>query len=246
MPVDVYNKILTRVERRLNTSPRLVILNALLFTIFSTIFGFQSVLTGTHAVNGTIDGVVYWAIFFWSVIVCGHASFAYLNSGAWRRAREKHVQEEILDAEDIFDLDTDDMIQLHLEISEDIQQRSQVFKRLLLSTLGYAAMWPGALMVMLILRWSPDFTNLFHAVLLFSLTGTLLLGFTLPVRQLFKRSQKQVKSLSSIYGYKRKRKRVQAANSRNSSELLGKIGDDGEFVVNDTVADQKLRSKANL
>ncbi len=245
MDADIYNKILIRVERRLNTSPRFVILNALLLTIFSTVFGFYSVLTRVSYDNGTgaIDGTVYWAIFLWSIVVLGHASFAYLKSGAWQNSREKYIQEEILDLDDIFDLDEDDMIRLHLEVSAEIQQRSNIFKRLLLTSIGYAAMWPGMLIVMLFLRFSPDFGNLFHTGLLFSLVGTLLFGLTLPVRQILNRTQNQVESLNWVYSSKRKRKHGQVEIVDENS---GMIGDDGELLLDEILTEQKLQSRRNL
>ena len=74
MSASFYINVREQVEQHLNKSPRLAILHGLLFTAFSVPVGLWSVLT-----HPTIDGVVYWTIFLWSIVLFGHMIVAYLT-----------------------------------------------------------------------------------------------------------------------------------------------------------------------
>jgi hypothetical protein len=233
MTDDLYRKVRNRVERRLSKSPRLVTIHALLFTFFSVPVGLWSLRT--HS-GGSIHGVVYWTIFFWSIGLLIHASYLFLHSGAWRGAREKYIQEEVLDAGESYDLEGDELIDLHVHLADDIQMRSQVFSRLLLNALGNLVLWPGVLVTMMVvygLEIIPpvNFSSAFNSVLTLALLGTLILGIALPVRELSKKKSKNHDDLRAIYGYKRKR---HERHHLDDTEERVKIGDDGEFVELET------------
>jgi hypothetical protein len=226
-------KIRARVERRLS-KPRWVILNALLFTLFTVIIGTFSALTHPY---GAMNGVVYFVIFFWTLVLLAHAGLTYWNSGARHGRREKLVQEEVLDAGETYDLSEEEMIDLHQRVSEDLRARSTTFNRLLLNAAGNVAAWPGMMLILLAIQQTinvsyglseiSDYGAVVRVGMLLSLAGTFALGFLLPVRQLLgSRQSDHMNDLRAIYGGRERKTKREAAESR----LVG-IDDEGELIV---------------
>lgn len=206
-----YHKIRSRIERRFSKRPTLAILHALLFTVISVPLGLWGVISHPYS----IDGVIYWTIFLWSILLFLHVGYVYLHSGAWSRRRERHIQEEVLDVGELYDFDEAEMLDLHLRLREDLQQQSNVFHRLMLNATGNLALWPGMLVGMLAFQWITRFISFdsglfsigFRGLLLLVLLGTFLLGFLIPVRQLWQiRGDTDEVNLRALYAYKRKRK----------------------------------------
>lgn len=223
MTGDLYQKALTRIKRRLSYAKRPMIIHALLFTLFTFIVGGYSKLT--HP-GGAIDGVVYWIIVGWSLLLFAHVAFAYLHSGAWGSRREKFIAEEVLDFGDILSLPPDEMIDLHMRLSTDVRLDAQPFYRLMVNAVGNVLLWPAMLILMTIIRWtifpttdaSMELSNLFGNSLVLSIVGTLILSFILPVQHLIARPQRSAyDTLSAIYGYKRKREQFEGTDKKTNS-----------------------------
>jgi hypothetical protein len=230
MPDDLYAKILKHINYRLIHSSRSVTVLTLLFTLFTTIAGFLSIQTNP---NGIMNGVIYWTIFIWSLVLFGSLSFMYSRSGARKQLRERYIQEEVLDFGDPYQLNQDEMIDLHLQLSHDIELQSRPFGRLLMIAAGNLLLWPGMLVFMLVIQHSTlNFTEIFRDGLIFSLIGSLLLGFAIPLRQIFAKqidadvTQDVYNDLRGIYGYKRKRDSL-----KNDVTAPRTVGDDGELVL---------------
>jgi hypothetical protein len=232
-----YIKLRTRVESRLSKSPTLITIHALLFTVIGFLLGLWGLVS--HPLS--IDGVAYWIIFIWSIILFGHTAYSYLNSGAWERKREARIQDEVLDAGETYDLDQDEMLTFHLQLSEDIQKRSQNFNPLFLNGLGNLALWPGLSILMFILfKTNMIQAASFRATLFLSVFGTLLLGFLLPVRRLWQRQPADSeRHLRAVYGYGRKRKGMALDNRK--SWLEEHEDEDETAALND--ADSRLKGK---
>lgn len=204
----LYEKVSKRVERRLSKSPRLAIINAFLFTLFTAPVGLWSKFT--HA-SGTIDGVVYWVIVLWSIGLFAHIASLYIRSGARRNPREKIIQEEVLDAGESYQLEPDEMIDLHLRLSTDIEIQSKSIKQLMTIGISNLLLWPGTLILATLLYnvaqiiTEDRFGGFFNALLILSLIGSFVLGLMLPLRELRGKQSDHTHDLYAIYGYKRKR-----------------------------------------
>ncbi len=231
-----YLKLRARVERHLSKSPKSAIIHALLFTIVTVPLGLWGVFS--HPVS--VNGVIYWVIVLWSIVLFIHTRSLYLNSGASRGKREKYIEEEVLDAGETYDLDSDEMLALHLQLSDDIQKRSQNFKSPVLNALGNLILWPGMLVILLGLLAAGiiteyNFSSIFRPALVAAILGTFLLGFLLPVRQLWQ-NQMSTEDLRTTYSAKRKRKDL---SELERAERLMEVGDDGEIILTDD--DAKLK-----
>jgi hypothetical protein len=207
MPDHLYTKVRYRIERHLSGSPRRAIQHSLLFSLFTVSFGLLSLLT---YLRGAANSFVYLGILFWSVLLFAHWGYLYWRSGAWKPRRERLIQEEILDAGDTYELSEDEMISLHLELSDEIASRSEVFERGLFNAAGNVFLWPGMLFVMVFFQqariWMLQQSNDPYQIVLFvGMIGTLLLSFTLPVRALRSGGQSAYRDLRDVYGSKRKR-----------------------------------------
>lgn len=244
---DIRDKVQQRVERHLARSPLFATLNALLFTLFTATFGFFSALT--HP-GGAIDGVIYWTIFFWSILVAIHSIIAFQQSGAWHRRRTRLIQDEVTDAGDTYQLTTDEMIELHLQTEEDIRKDASPFHMVLLNGVGNFALWPGGLVAMLIVQrfsnqFGSGFTPLdFRTGLMVMLIGTLALGFLLPLRELLlllpgselqRHQHDKTATLRALYGYKRKR------HLSESEERLSDAAAEGDLIEPDDLVDLKRK-----
>lgn len=202
---DLYFILRDRIEGRL-TRPRLLTLHALLFTLFAVVAGFT---TSSLSGNGMMNGLVYWIIFFWTVILGAHTLYTFLRSGAWSGTRETAIPNEVLDAGSQNDLSQEEMIALHRQLSDDIRQRSGVFYRLAAISAGNLLLWPGILVALLISqRVFGDSEGLFSTfnigAMWFSLLGSLVLGLLLPFRVLISPAPRP--ALHTIYSRKRKRR----------------------------------------
>jgi hypothetical protein len=220
-----------RIERRLEKS-RTLIPHMALFTLYSVIFGTVSI---TMRPMGNMDGVIYWSIFAWSVLVSMHTLYTYMRSGAWTATRERLVYEEVLEAGDEFHLSSEEMIDLHERLSDSIRKRSSTFNKLAAVGAGYFLLWPGSLIFLLILKWlivgdglpedSSTLTAISQIWQPLSLLGMLLLSMLLiPWRALLP----QAKSRSDLYAlYQGKSKRgAQLTIPEGESE----IDEEGEIL----------------
>lgn len=231
MTDPIYVKIRGRIERRLSGTPHLVTVNALLFTLFTVPFGMVSVLTRTE---DNIDGVIYLVILGWSIILLVHTGATYLRSGAWHKTRETFIQQEILDEGDTYALTPEEMIAMHLQLSADLQRNTQPIQRLLRVAIGNVVLWPGFLLVSTIffnnleVVHNDNTTHFFTVLLQIALMGTLLLGFLIPVRELWQKTETQTDDLRTIYGYKRKRELSETAN-QPTDENEDQLVDYGEY-----------------
>jgi hypothetical protein len=59
-----------------------------------------------------MDGIIYWSIFAWSVLVTMHTLTAYLRSGAWVATRDRFIHEEMLEGSDKFHISTEEMVEM--------------------------------------------------------------------------------------------------------------------------------------
>lgn len=204
----LYEKVNKRVERRLSKSPRLAIINAFLFTLFTVPVGLWSKFT--HP-SGTIDGVVYWVIVLWSIGLFAHTLSLYARSGARRTPRETIIQEEVLDAGETYQLEPDEMIDLHLRLSTAIETQSRPIKQLMTIGIGNLLLWPGTLILATLLYNIAQIINedhfggFFNALLVLSLIGSFVFGLMLPLQELRGKQPDRAHDLYAVYGYKRKR-----------------------------------------
>ncbi len=236
MSDELYDRALNRVTRRLEKSPRLLTLHALLFTIFTVPAMIWDLGARAYGVNGGL----YWFIWFWSIALFAHATFRYLRSGAARGYRERVIQEEVLDAGELFSLSEDEMVMLHVQLSDEVQVEARPFRRLMLNAAGNLALWPGMLMIMLMFYRGIPISggDPFRTGLFVSILGTFLLGLILPVRQIFIRAPEEKHArLHTLYGQRRGQKRKNA-----SSQVMG-IGDDGELVLESDAPVVKHKSR---
>jgi hypothetical protein len=217
-----------RVERRLE-KPRTLIPHMGLFTAYTVIFGGMSMITRPQ---GNMDGIFYWTIFAWSVIVGMHTIYAYMRSGAWAATRERLIQEEILEFADEFALSEAEMIDLHERLSQDIRGRAKDFDKLAWIGGGFFILWPGSLILLFILQRllvgsnPPEDNQLLAAVFQLwqplSVLGTLVLSMMLvPWRQLLPQAKSR-QDLREVYQGKGKR-----GAERLSTEVFD---DEGEIL----------------
>lgn len=225
----IYKKTKDRVERRLSKLSRWPIMHALLFTLFTVPLGLVSLLIPPV---GSINGVVYWVVFFWSIALFLHIAYLFFQSGAWAQKRETYIKEELLDIGDSYDLIEAEYIALHLRISEEIEQQSQPFERLMINAFGNLLLWPGNLIAMLIVQRivmnNADFALIFSGSLFLAVLGTLFLGLLLPVRAINPSTHQQLNALHRIYGYKPKRHTETLPETLPEAEG---ISDDGELIL---------------
>jgi hypothetical protein len=226
MPEDLYARLHNRVGRRLSRTPYWATLNALLFTLFSTLFGLFGLLSSPQ--DGAV--VVYCISLIWSLDLFAHVALLYRRSGARRATREKTIYEEVRDADDFLKLDADELVDLHSQLSNAIQRESWAFGRLMRNAWAYLLLWPGSMLALILITTlvSPQkLDGVFEVAFILALLGTFLLGFTLPVRQLFRR-QNDLSDLHALYGAKPKRQiTVEGAKAKRPV----RIGDDGELVL---------------
>ncbi len=218
---DIYIKVHKRVSRRLSRLPYLAAINALLFTLFTVPAGFLSYFLSPY---GSIDGVVYWTIVGWSFVLLAHVGYVYGHSAAREGLRERTVREEVFDAGDDLALSGDELMSLHRQLLEDVQTQPRLFRRLMFNALGNLLLWPGMLIAMVgLIRGTNDGAgsmNLFIMGFFVSLLGTLGLGFTLPIKQLF-RKQAADDDVRAFYGAKRKRKVKPSSDPAVSDSAMG-------------------------
>lgn len=227
----VYLILRNRIERRLE-KPRTLIPHMALFTLYSVIAGTMSIITRPM---GNMDGVFYWTIFFWSVIVSMHTLYAYLRSGAWATTRDRLVQEEILEASEEFHLSADEMAELHDRLSEDIGDRSRTFNKLAAAGAGYFFLWPGTLILLFIVQRlifggsPPDDNVVFRGILQLwqplILVGTLLLsGLLISWRDLLPKA----KSRDELYELYRSKGKREESDHAILPEFYEQEEDEGE------------------
>lgn len=225
MTDPIYLKVREQVEGR-SGHPRFAALNALLFTLFTVIFGVGSLFT---RLNGSIDGVIYWIIFFWSIILFAHVGIVHVRSAARRKTRQTIIQQEVLKVGETYNLTPEEMIDIHLQLDADLQLRTQAVQRLFTIASGNLVLWPGLLLVSIILYnglhiiSESAFVRFFTLLLQLGLMGTLVSGLGIPIRTLWQKPAQQTDDLRAIYGYKRKRELSEPANQpieENEDELV--------------------------
>jgi hypothetical protein len=233
----LYIHVRKRVERRLSGSPRAATLNALGFTLLAGPLALLSlVLRVSDGIPfGSIDGVVYWVSFLWSIVLLAHVTRVYWHSSARAAWREKQIEGEVFDVGELDHLDSEDMIDLHERLSDDLQRSAGVYHRLLLNAGLNFLLWPGLLLGMwlaqgLMSPWLSSAGLLFSQLLPFAVIGTMLLGLALPVRRVFFGSRRDRDDLRAIYGGKRKR-------GEKFKHAAVRLSDDGELVSDDEFDD---------
>ena len=104
----------------------------------------------------------------------------------------------------------------------------------MLNALANAMLWPGMLVLMLLVPKDGGFISIFYAGVVCSLLGTLFAGALIPVKQVFMPRRKYDYRLHTVYGsYKRKI----AANP----ERLARLGDDGELIPDTDISSGKIK-----
>ena len=248
---DLYPKVRRRVERRLSGSPRAATLNALAFTIFAGPLALLSLYIRYNDGNpfGSVDGVVYWVCFFWSVILFADAGWLYWRSPTRASWREKRIEEEVSDVGDLVGLSADEMIGLHERLSDELQRGSDAYRRLMLNASANLMLWPGLLLGLwiaqgLVSPWLTSGAALFTLALPFAIVGTLLLGLVLPLRALFASPRRERPDLHAIYGGKRKRDAE--PSHEDAAAHLSDVGDDGELMSVSNVENSSRASQDKL
>jgi hypothetical protein len=219
-----------RVEAKL-AKPRAIILHVGVFAAYTLVFGGMSLLTRT---SGTMDGIFYWTIFGWSVLVGLHTAHTYTRSGAWAATRERLIQTEILEASIGLDLSEADMIEMHQRLSQEISANAAPFRQLALLAARYLLIWPGSLILLFILQRLINYNNLngdsvFDSLLTlwqpFSLILTLIVTLQfLPWQQLLQQG-KSDEDLHGVYATE-KIKRHTDAETRLSENAFATDDDD--------------------
>lgn len=222
----------SRIERRFE-KPRILMQHMALFSLYTVIFGTMSIISRSM---GNMDGIFYWTIFAWSVLVGMHTIYSYLRSGAWAATREQAIQEEILEAVDEFAFSDTEMMDLHQRLSEDIQARSGIFRKLARIGAGYFIAWPGSMLILYMLQLLivgrygfqsgtyPLLEGLYQIWQPLSLLGTFVLSmFLIPWQQIRLQGKSQEEMLKAYQG---KGKRL--SGERLAADLTG---EDGEFLT---------------
>jgi hypothetical protein len=223
MSDNYYGRTFNHVTRRLHRSPRPLTIHALLFTMFAV----STMVWDMGALSYGVNGGLYWLILLWSIGLFAHAAFTYLRSGLQTGYRERVIEEEVLDTGDMFGLSEDEMVTLHLQLSDEVQTEARPFRRLMWNAAGNLALWPGMFMLMMMVNQGssmPLGNDPFRTGIFVSVLGTFLLSLILPVRQIFIRvPQEKHARLHTIYGHRQKQK--------HSPDQVMEIGDDGELFL---------------
>jgi hypothetical protein len=206
MPENPYFYVRSAVERRLS-KPYAAMRHIALFTVCAFIGGVITLLRIDNPA-GFVDGGIWFFTALWSIVLGAHVGRAYLRSGTWTNTRETVLEEEMLKAQEIYNLSADDMIDLHQRISEEVAQRTKpVFNPLALVAGVDMVLWLGMLfLVMIVSRVLGEAVAVFSYVQFISLVGTLAIGLTLPFNKAL-RQPRTVDDLRAVYGSGGKRKR---------------------------------------
>jgi hypothetical protein len=211
-----YLIIRNRIEHRLE-KPRSLIPHMVIFTSYTLAFGLIA-YTADERLRGLVESTFYWAIFIGSLLVAFHTTYVYPRSGAWKKARDKAIQEEIVEASGEFSLVESEMVDLHQRLSDDIRERSKVFNKLAGIAAGYVFLWQGGFLLFLLLRASAiafEFYSAWRFALFF---GTLFLTMTLiPWSKLMPQGNPD-QNLHELY--QGKSKRVSNVQLDDESEIL--------------------------
>ncbi len=233
---ELTRKIRSRVEYRLAKAPRYATINALLFSLAAAALGvlafmmppdWSSLYYGSMVFILMLFGVIAWA-----GLTALYAIGLFAQSGAWSRRREQLIQSEILEVIERYNLEEDDSVDLHLKVSQEVEQNAQPFRRLLVHGLLNGIGWVGGF-GLLALFW------LFIGFFPFVSTGSLLVAMSavsllsipmLPLHVIFQKQEPSVEHLRAVYGGKPKR--TMAESEPDYSRLI-QTGDDGELIYDD-------------
>jgi hypothetical protein len=238
---ELYDRARRRAERRLAGPPRLATLHAALFTLFTVPAGLFSVIMRG---GNSIDGVIYWVVFFWSLVLALHAGMIFLRSGAWGPLREQVIEEEVKEIGTDHALDRESMMDLHVAVSDDIRRESGTFMRILFNAAGNVALWPGVLVALMGLQYlfGVNVGLFFTTALLLALFGTLALGFILPLHLLRDLSSGgQRRDRRHIYA-RYETPKVKRDPSAESAQRL-ELAEDGELVWRDFDDEETARKR---
>jgi hypothetical protein len=233
MSDSLYLEAVERIERRLSQL-RLPTVHALLFGFLASAVGLTS---ASASLVGVMNGVVYWVIFLWCLILLAHGTNSYLHSGAWKNHREKVIHEELVQIAYRDDLSPAELADLHQRLSDDIRQRAAPFHWTMGTIASYAGLWQGMFMVGLVInsvaRETVETTNILTIVLqIIPLVGTVLLALGLVgANVLLQRKPENAAAraayLHDLYNIKAD-KRKNAAGERLVINEEGEIMDDEE------------------
>jgi hypothetical protein len=234
-PDPTYTHLTRRIARRLHQSTLPLIINAVLFTLFTVIVGLSTTL---NAATGTVVGAVYWLIFLWSVSLAVHSGYAFYRSGAWARRRERIIEQEVTDVAALTDFTADDLADLHLQLSAEFQESGRSFWLLVINGLGNLILWPG-LLVMLLIGSNIGvlaIETIFRPAILLAMLGTGALGL-LPLaalRQVIQqRGDRPVDERDRLRDVYRTAGRAKRKHDTDYVDLdrLVELGDDGELIM---------------
>jgi hypothetical protein len=229
MSDEIYAEALENIQHRLGQA-RIPAIHTVLFGVVASISGIlQPLLVGI----GVRDGVVYWGIFFWSIVVFIHNLPAYRRSGERKDRRELIIQQELLKLAHAYDLSTDELVDLHERLSDDVSQRAAPFTPLIFAAGGYFALWVGMMVAGLTLYLNiTSMPREFITIMLqgVPLTGTVIITCALVLTLIRLKGEETpdvwVAHLRTIYS-KKTEKRKHAASTRLA------IDDEGELVLNE-------------
>ena len=231
---ELARKIRARVEYRLAKAPRYATLNALLFSLVAAAFGLLVIMM-PYDFSFFAGYVMLFGIIGWAGLTALYAIGLFVQSGAWGRRREQVRQNEILAATARYDLEEDEWVDLHLKVSQEVEQNAQSFRRLLIHGLLNGFGWVGGFGLVgffwFFLASSADFTGDFLAVMPLISLLSIALG---PMYVLFQKPEQNVEHLRAVYGGKPKRRVAEA--DPDYSRLIH-TGDDGELVYEDDETD---------
>lgn len=246
MPTHPYARVLRRVERRVGKTPYLAILHAALYTALVVPIGLLGILFAPS--GAPIDGFVYLAIMAWSVLLGLHLGAVYLRSGLWPTHRERIIREEISDAGETDDLNEDEMVAMHRQLSQNLDKRARPYNRIALSAVGNLLLWPGGLVAIMFFSWlgfNYWYGTLPRLVLFMALVGTGVLGLFLPLGELIPKARPASEDeLRALYARKGKRDAFNADAYQDDDERAGRLtlSSEGEFVIDDA---PPLKRKGN-
>jgi hypothetical protein len=235
MVENPYFRIRGKIEHRLS-KPRGAILNAVLFTVYTVFAGFGSLMMSS---GEGINPLIHISILLWSIVLALHTGRDYLRSGAWTGAREKAIQQEVLEAGETLNLSEDEMIDLHQQLAEDVAARAQpLFNKAAVVAAVNILLWDGVLAGILVYsRFASVSASSFTYFTLLALVGTLLVGFTLPIGKVL-REQRAREDLRAIYG-KQKRKRQSELYAPEAYLSIRRVDDEGEVAENSENSSQR-------
>jgi hypothetical protein len=236
MSDQIYFEALQTVQQRLN-KPRNLTIHTLLFSFGVPVVGVLIAMPTRGSYM--LDGRFYWVAIVWSLVLLGHGIFNYLRSGAWARHREQVIRTALLELALAYDLSTDELIELHKQLEDDIREQSKLTNKVMLAASSHAILWWGALVFSTLIMWLAQTFNAVPGVGLMQqapIFGSLLIGIIFSVSLALGLRQREKESLRDA----RVRALYTLKKAKRSERLA--IDDEGEITLPDESA---LKTKSN-